>query len=112
VDNLGDNPIGESMPDQKPSQLVNVLSLLKEREAVCGTELLGNYIPRYASVIHRLRKRDYLIETRPCSRVGHTHESPQIEYRLAAVPNTDEEYHDITGPEAMQPTEDGRLFDP
>lgn len=101
------------MSDQKPTQLVEVLTLLKEREAVCGTELLGRYIPRYAAVIHKLRGQGFTIETRPCTR-NHTHDSPQVEYHLTAVPNPIEDGSLELEAQAADPLEpaSGRLFEP
>jgi len=78
------------MPDQRPTQRDRTIAFLRAEDAVCSTTLLKDYIPRGATIIHRLRRAGWLIETRPCSRVGHDHATPQIEYRLTAVPSDNE----------------------
>lgn len=58
-----------------------VLALL-HRGPVCSTTLLGEFIPRGAALVHRLRRAGHPIITRPCSRPGHRHDTPQVEYVL------------------------------
>ena len=53
---------------------------------VCSTTPLGEFIPRAAAVIFRLRRSGYVIRSRPCTQ-NHDHASPQIEYVLEALPN-------------------------
>lgn len=64
-----------------PTQRERVLTMLRQGP-VCSTTLLEAYIPRAAAVIHKLRREGKAIATRPCTRPGHSHESPQIEYVL------------------------------
>lgn len=98
-----------------PTQRDRVLTLLEEGP-VCSTTLFEAYIPRAASVIHRLRTENGLaIVTRPCTRAGHTHNTPQVEYELIeASPrlgsNNDEEGPPSTTPAGTEPAEQAALF--
>ena len=72
---MGRVPVNATLP----------LGLLLSTDAVCSTTLLGEFIPRAAAVIHRLRRSGYVIGSRPCSQ-NHDHASPQIEYHLEPMP--------------------------
>ena len=65
--------------NRRVRQQDRVLALLR-LGPLCSTSLLELYIPRGAAVVYRLRQAGYPIWTRPCSRPGHEHTSPQIEY--------------------------------
>jgi hypothetical protein len=81
---MGRVPVNTTLP-LGTTQREKVIWLLLSADAVCSTTFLGEYIPRAAAVIHRLRKSGYVIVSRPCSRT-HGHASPQIEYRLVDQP--------------------------
>jgi len=49
---------------------------------VCGTRLLELHMPRYAAVIHVLRREGLNIITRTCANPNHFHQSKQVEYVL------------------------------
>ena len=68
------------------TQREKVVGLLLSADAVCSTPLLGEFIPRAAAVIFRLRRNGYVIRSRPCTQ-NHDHASPQIEYVLEALPH-------------------------
>ncbi len=68
------------------TQREKVVWLLRSADAVCSTTLLGEFIPRAAAVIYRLRRSGHVIRSRPCTQ-NHGHASPQIEYVLEALPS-------------------------
>lgn len=68
------------------SQDARILHLLEEYGAVCATTLFELRMPRAAAVVHRLRKRGYVIVSEPCTDRDHRHQHPQIQYRFEAQP--------------------------
>lgn len=104
----------------KPTQRERVLKMLRAGP-VCGTTLLEAHIPRYAAVVYELRtKSGRAIITKPCTRPGHQHESPQIEYQLVdashSLGSNNDKVPAPTPPAAEKPDRDGEattdtLFD-
>ena len=78
------NGTNEQHGNRQVRQQDRVLALLN-RGPVCSTTLLAEFIPRGAAVVYRLRRQGYPIWTRPCSRPGHEHNSPQVEYVLGTL---------------------------
>ena len=82
---MGRVPVNATLPLGN-TQREKVVGLLLSADAICSTTLLGEFIPRAAAVIFRLRRSGYVIRSRPCTQ-SHDHASPQIEYVLEALPN-------------------------
>ena len=61
------------------TQKTRILAALK-LGPVCGTQMLGWHIPRYAARIYELRTEGHDIISRPCTL--HAHESPQVVYEM------------------------------
>lgn len=100
-----------------PTQRERVLTMLRQGP-VCSTTLLEAYIPRGAAVIHKLRREGKAIATRPCTRMSHSHESPQIEYVLeyedaGLTPGSNNDDVPATPPPSSStgPGDMGTLFD-
>lgn len=53
-----------------------------ERGPVCATTLLEDHMPRYAARILDLRQEGNRIVTERCNRMGHEHQTRQVQYRL------------------------------
>jgi hypothetical protein len=68
------------------SQNDRVLAMLR-RGWVCGTEFLDERMPRYGARIYELRRRGFLIASRPCADPQHRHASRQEQWRIIAEPS-------------------------
>jgi hypothetical protein len=66
------------------NQRERVLGML-QAGPVCGTDLLREFIPRYAARILELRQQGWMISSRPCKNQWHDHRTPQTVYELAVT---------------------------
>ena len=70
---------------RRQTQADRILSMLGERDEVCGSEFYRAYMPRFSVAIHRLRQQGFVITKRPCDRHD-WHEGGAYLYRLEALP--------------------------
>jgi hypothetical protein len=66
------------------SQKHKIIELLGSGMWVCSRELAANYMVDYRSVINKLRKEGYIIETKRCDM--HHHDGKMNMWRLISIP--------------------------